>query len=61
MRLSPPTSAAASSTKRAWFPPKLMQVLVDLVRDELEGIGGEWESLGEAAKRVVDRVDPAKR
>jgi hypothetical protein len=47
--------------KEGLVPPKLMQVLVDLVRDELEGIGGEWESLGEAAKRVVDRVDPAKR
>jgi hypothetical protein len=36
-----------------------MQVLVDLVRDELEGVG-EWKSLGEAAQRVVDRLDPNK-
>jgi hypothetical protein len=41
-------------------PPKLMQVLVELVRDELEGVG-EWETLGEAAQRAVDRVDPSKQ
>jgi hypothetical protein len=44
--------------KEGLVSPKLMQVLVDLVRDELEGVG-EWKTLGEAAQRVVDRVDPA--
>jgi hypothetical protein len=32
----------------------------DLVRDELEGVGGDWELLGSAAQRVVDRLDPNK-
>ena len=47
--------------KEDLVPPKLMQVLVDLVRDELEGVGGEWKTLGEAAQGVVDNLDPSKR
>jgi hypothetical protein len=40
--------------------PEMMRVLVDLLRDEFEGIGGEWESFCSAAQRVVDRLDPNK-
>jgi hypothetical protein len=36
--------------------PEMMRVLVDILRDELEGVGGDWQSLGAAAQRVVDRL-----
>jgi hypothetical protein len=32
-------------------------MIEDLMREELAGIGGEWELLGDAAARVVDRID----
>ena len=38
----------------------MRHMIEDLMREELAGIGGEWESLGDAAARVVDRIDPTK-
>jgi hypothetical protein len=32
-------------------------MIEDLMREELAGISGEWELLGDAAARVVDRID----
>jgi hypothetical protein len=31
-------------------------MIEDHMREELAGIGGEWELLGDAAQRVVDRI-----
>jgi hypothetical protein len=42
------------------IPDDTRHMIEDFVRQELEGISGEWELLGDAAQRVVDRLDPNK-
>ena len=35
--------------------------LLGLMHEELAGLEGEWELLGEAAQRVVDRIADSER